>query len=421
MNHFDYVDGELHCEEVSIHSIAEAVGTPFYVYSTATLTRHFNVFTDALSDVSHCICYSVKACSNIAVLKLLSNLGSGFDIVSGGELYRLQAAGISTDKVVFSGVGKTRQEMEMGLDAGIMSFNVESMNELELLNSVALERNETAPVSLRINPDIDPKTHPYISTGLYQNKFGIPWEQAVSAYAKAATLPGINVVGLDCHIGSQLTKLKPLLETVDRMLELVDALRAEGHNIEHLDLGGGLGIKYDDEKPPHPTEMAEAVIEKTRDHGLTLVFEPGRVIVGNAGIMVTQVLFNKAAVGKDFVIVDAAMNDAMRPTLYGAFHDIKPVSQNDLGPKRMVDVVGPICESGDFLARDRALASVAEGELLAMMSAGAYGFSMASNYNSRPRSPEVLVDGDTFHVVRNRESLEDLVSRESVPAHLKTD
>jgi diaminopimelate decarboxylase len=322
------------------------------------------------------------------------------------------------DKVVYSGVGKTRAEMEMALDAGILSFNVESMAELDLLNQVALDKGTLAPVSLRINPDVDAATHPYISTGLQQNKFGIPRDRALDAYETAAKLPGLNVVGLDCHIGSQLTSLEPLLETVDRMLSLVTELRARGHKIHHLDLGGGLGITYSDEAPPHPREMAKAVTERTQGHQLTLVFEPGRVIAGNAGVLLTQVLYNKESDSKRFIIVDAAMNDAIRPALYGAHHAIQPVLQSKSESTLCADVVGPVCESGDFFARDREVADMEAGDLLVLKSAGAYGFSMASNYNSRTRVAEVLVSGDQFHVVRQRETFDDLIRGEKIPTHL---
>jgi diaminopimelate decarboxylase len=418
VNHFDYKNGELHCEDVALSQVARDIGTPFYVYSSATLTRHYKVFDDALSSVPHIICYSVKACSNLAVLRLLANLGSSFDIVSGGELFRLQKAGVALDKVVYSGVGKTRDEMKMALDAGILSFNVESVPELLLLNEVATACGTCAPVSMRVNPDVDAATHPYISTGLHQNKFGIPWDRALEAYDKAALLEGIKVVGLDCHIGSQLTSLDPLLEAVDRMLSLVTELRNRGHQIHHLDLGGGLGITYSDEVPPHPREMAKAVIERTQGYDLTLVFEPGRVIVGNAGVLVTRVLYNKNTNTKRFVIVDAAMNDAIRPSLYGAHHSIEPVVQSKGDKMVTADVVGPVCESGDFFARDREIAQVEAGDLLVLNSSGAYGFSMSSNYNSRTRVPEVLVQGGQYHVIRSRETLQDLVHGEQIPPHL---
>lgn len=420
MNHFDYVNGEMHCEGVALSRIAAEVGTPAYVYSQATLTRHFTVFDDALSHVPHLICYSVKACSNIAVIKLLGELGSGFDVVSGGEIHRLKAAGVDTRKVVFSGVGKTPAEMRLGIEAEIHAFNVESEAELRVLSDVAVSMGRSAPVSLRVNPDVDPKTHPYIATGLKKSKFGIPWDKAVSAYALAAQLPGINVVGLDCHIGSQLTTLDPFLEAVDRMLGLVELLRGEGHKITSLDLGGGLGITYADETPPHPRELARAVTERTAGHDLTLLFEPGRVIVGNAGVFLTKVLYKKSNDEKNFIIVDGAMNDAIRPALYGAYHEIRPVRKvAEVSSNIIADVVGPICESGDFFAKDRELAPVSVDELLVLMSAGGYGFSMSSNYNSRPRVPEILVHGDTYSVIRRRETVEELTALEAIPEWLR--
>ncbi len=419
MNHFDLVDGKLWCEEVPLERIAEEVGTPTYVYSTATLTRHFNVFDQALSAVDHLICYSVKACSNIAILRLLHNLGAGFDIVSGGELQRLKAAGIGGDKVVFSGVGKTAEELRMALETDIHCFNVESRPELELLSAEAKALGVTARVSIRVNPDVDAQTHPYISTGLKGNKFGVPWHRAEAAYALAATLPNIEIVGADCHIGSQLLRLDPLLDALDMMLGLVDRLRAAGHPITHLDMGGGLGIPYRDESPPTPAAFGKAFARRTAGRGLTLVFEPGRIIAGNAGVLLTRVLWEKTMSGKRFVVVDAAMNDAIRPTLYSAYHEIQPVIARSAGAvRRPADVVGPICESGDFLARDRLLPAFGMGELLAMMSAGAYGFAMSSNYNSRRRAAEVLVDGDRYHVVRRRETWDDLYAHERVPDDL---
>lgn len=420
MNHFDYHDGELHCEEVPLAQIAREVGTPAYVYSAATLTRHFTVFENPLSVVPHMICYSVKACSNIAVLRLLGNLGAGFDIVSAGELHRLREAGLRTDRVVFSGVGKTAAEMRAGLAANIHAFNVESVPELHLLSQVATAEGVAAPVSLRVNPDVDPETHPYIATGLRESKFGIAWSRALDTYDLAGGLPGIEVVGLDCHIGSQLTSLDPFMEALDRMLELVDALRERGHSIRSLDLGGGLGISYRGESPPHPRELARAVIERTAGYDLTLVFEPGRVIVGNAGVLLMKVLYDKRSEARRFAIVDAAMNDSIRPALYQAYHDIRPVTQRPEGtPVAAMDVVGPICESGDFFARDRPLPDLEAGQLIALMSAGAYGFTMSSNYNSRPRVAEVLVNGSEYAVVRQRETLADLVRGESIPDFLK--
>ena len=420
MNHFEYKNGELHCEDVPLAAIADAVGTPAYVYSTATLTRHFKVFDEALAAVPHLLCFSVKACSNLAVLRLLANLGSGFDIVSGGELHRVLAAGIPADRVVFSGVGKTRAEMRQALLAGIHGFNVESEAELLALSEEAAALGRVAPMSLRVNPDVDPQTHPYIATGLKQSKFGIPMERAEAAYDLAASLPGLSVVGLDCHIGSQLTTLSPFLEALDLMLELVAALRKKGHVIRDLDLGGGLGIPYRAEEPPHPRELAAAFIERTQGLGLKLLFEPGRVIVGNAGVLLMRVLYQKQGGQKEFVVVDAAMNDAIRPALYGAYHEVRPVTEPAPGAAlRTVDVVGPVCESGDFFARARDLPPLQAGALCALMSAGAYGFSMSSNYNSRPRAAEVLVSGDAWHVVRARETFDDLVRGEAIPPALR--
>jgi diaminopimelate decarboxylase len=419
MNHFQYINGEMHCEDVPMRAISEAVGTPTYVYSAATLRRHFRVFDEALKDVPHLICYSVKACPNIAVLRLLANEGSGFDVVSAGEIHRLREAGADTTKVVFSGVGKRPDEMAVALHAGIHAFNVESPAELEMLNQVALTEGLTAPVSLRVNPDVDPKTHPYIATGLKSSKFGIPWQNAVEIYDHAGTLSGLKVVGLDCHIGSQLTTLDPFLAAVDRMLELVVELRGRGHNISSLDLGGGLGITYADETPPHPRELAKAVTAHTEGYNLKLLFEPGRVIVGNAGVLLMKVLYRKSTESKEFVIVDAAMNDSIRPALYGAYHEVRAVDQAaQNAAHETVDVVGPICESGDFFAKDRAVAHAEPGDLLTLMSAGGYGFSMASNYNSRTRAAEVLVIGDQFHVIRKRETLADLTRGEAIPSEL---
>jgi diaminopimelate decarboxylase len=424
MNHFSVHNGELHCEEVPLRVIAEQVGTPTYVYSAATLTRHYRVFTEAFSGVPHMVCFSVKACSNLSVLRLLANLGSGFDIVSVGELHRLMAAGIAPDKVVFSGVGKTRPEMRAALNVGIHCFNVESEAELRALSDVATELGKPAPVSVRVNPDVDPKTHPYIATGLRGSKFGIPWDQAESVYRLAAELSGIQVVGIDCHIGSQLTSLEPFVEAVDRLLELTQTLRSAGHTIEHLDLGGGLGIPYDpnSEAPPHPKEFGEAVRERTEGSGVTLVFEPGRVIVGNAGVLLMRVLYTKSNVDKSFVIVDAAMNDSIRPALYDAYHELRPVTEPaGNAEETVVDVVGPICESGDFLARDRSLPPLQSDDLMVLMSGGAYGFSMSSNYNSRPRAAEVLVSGETFSVVRERETLADLIDGERIAPFLSSE
>ncbi|GMV40829.1 MAG: diaminopimelate decarboxylase [Myxococcales bacterium] len=419
MHHFDRRGGVLHCEDVPLHEIAAQVGTPTYVYSHATLERHFRVFDGAFADHPHLICYSVKACSNVAVLRLFRALGSGFDIVSGGELYRALRAGADPRSIVFSGVGKRDDEIVAALDAGVLCLNVESEEELVVTSAIAEARGGRAPVALRINPDVDPETHPYISTGLRTSKFGIPISRAREVYALARRLPGIEVIGLDCHIGSQLTQTEPIIASLRRLLSLVEELRADGTTISHLDLGGGLGIAYDQETPPHPADYARAIIDEVRGRDLTLVFEPGRVIVGNAGVLLTRVLFTKSNDAKDFVVVDAGMNDALRPSLYGAWHSIEPVVAPEVPGRSRVDVVGPVCETGDFLARDRELSPVCRGDLLAMMSAGAYGFSMASNYNSRARAAEVMVRGREIHVIRAREELDDLARGELVPPFLR--
>ncbi len=414
MHHFHYERGRLCCEELDIESLVRKVGTPVYVYSRATLTHHFAVFDGAFSHIPHLTCYSVKANSNVAVLALFGALGGGVDIVSGGELFRARRAGIEPKKIVYSGVGKTREEIDYALSEDILMFNIESRQELEAISQRAQALGRTARIALRVNPDVDPKTHPYITTGMEKNKFGIRVDEAVENYRHAMTLPGVDVVGIDCHIGSQLTDTAPFVDALKRLRALMERLRELGVSIRYLDLGGGLGITYADEEPPHPTEYAEAILKEMEGLSCTLIFEPGRVIVGNAGILVTRVLYTKETPTKHFVIVDAGMNDLIRPSLYGAYHHIQPVV---LGQRetRTVDVVGPICESGDFLARERPLPQVEPGELLAVMSAGAYGFSMASNYNSRPRPAEVLVDGARYHVIRHRETWEDLVRLETVP------
>ena len=418
MHHFQYKNGRLCAENVPLEKIAQEVGTPCYVYSHATLTHHFKVFDRAFDDVPHLTCYSVKACSNIAIIRLFARMGGGVDIVSGGELFRALKAGVSPQKIVFSGVGKTKEEMAMALDAGILMFNVESEAELFTLNQVAKEMGKIAPIALRVNPDVDPKTHPYISTGLKKNKFGIDIRIAKHLYLKANELSHLNVIGIDCHIGSQLTTLSPFLDALERVKRLYKELVAEGLKLKYLDLGGGLGIPYHEEAPPHPTEYAKAIIEAAKDLHCTLIFEPGRVIVGNAGILLTKVLYLKQNQEKNFVIVDAAMNDLARPSLYGAYHEILPVKKEPRDTF-VADVVGPICESGDFLAKDRKMSKVKAGELLAVMSAGAYGFSMSSNYNSRPRAAEVLVKGDEYFIIRERESYEDLVKLEKIPAWME--
>lgn len=419
MHYFDYIDNDLHCENVSIKRICEEVGTPVFIYSRATLERHFKVFHEPFSSVDHLICYSMKACSNLAVIRLFANLGGGVDIVSGGELYRALKAGVDASRIVYSGVGKRVSEIDEALAAGILMFNVESEDELMLLDQRAQAAGVCAPVSLRVNPDVDPLTHPYISTGLKKNKFGIQVEKAVELYGKAKNLRGVNPIGVDCHIGSQLTELSPFLEAIERLGDLIRGLRKDGVEIRYLDVGGGLGIPYDQEEPPPPGAYGSAILEKVADLGVTLILEPGRVLVGNAGILVTRVLFQKDTGVKKFIIVDAAMNDLVRPSLYEAYHTIRNVSRRhgDDGPAALTaaDVVGPICESGDFLARSRELEPVVNGDFLAVMSAGAYGFSMSSNYNSRPRAAEVLVDGDAFHIVRERETYEDLIRGERIP------
>ncbi len=408
MDHFSYKNQSLHAEDIDVKALAAQYGTPLYVYSRATLERHWHAFNDALGDHPHLICYAVKANSNIGVLSVLAKLGSGFDIVSGGELARVIEAGGDMSKVVFSGVGKTPQEIEFALQQGIHCFNVESEPELERINAVAGKLGKKAPISLRINPDVDAKTHPYISTGLKANKFGIARERAVEVYSLAASLEHLNVVGMDCHIGSQLTETGPFVDALDRLLELVDELSAKGIEINHLDVGGGLGVTYKDETPPHPKEYAKAIAAKMagREH-LTLIMEPGRAIAANAGIMLTKVEFVKEGEEKSFAIVDAAMNDLIRPSLYSAWMSIIPVDENPTHKSHVYDVVGPICETGDFIGKDRELA-IAPGDLLAVRSAGAYGFVMASNYNTRCRPAELLVDKSDVHVVRERENLKDL-------------
>jgi len=418
MHHFHYKGEELYCENVSLRTIAREVGTPCYVYSRATLQHHFTVFDDAFLGMPHRTCYSVKANANRAILGLFAALGGGADIVSGGELFRARQAGVPADRIVYSGVGKTRAEIDYALRENILMFNIESMQELEALNHQAAARGVKARIALRVNPDVDPKTHPYISTGLKKNKFGIDVDLALQAYAHARDLPHIEVVGIDCHIGSQLTEIPPFIEALERLKLLVERLEQIGVRIQYVDIGGGLGIPYHAEAPPHPREYAQAIIEKLKHLPFTLILEPGRVLVGNAGLLLTEVLYTKSTPDKEFVIVDAGMNDLIRPSLYGAYHDIQPVVRRQR-ENRIVDVVGPICESSDFIARDRSLMSAEQGELLAVMSAGAYGYSMASNYNSRTRAAEVLVNGEEFYVTRERETLEDLVRGESMPEFIK--
>ena len=407
MDHFNYRDGHLHAENVPLADIAERFGTPCYVYSRATFTRHFKAYSDALGDHPHLICYAVKANSNLAVLDLLARLGAGFDIVSRGELERVLAAGGDPAKVVFSGVAKQAGEMARALEVGIKCFNVESLPELERLNQVAGECGQVARVSLRVNPDVDAKTHPYISTGLKANKFGIAVDEAFAVYQRAAELPNLEIVGLDCHIGSQLTELAPFLDALDRLLILLDRLNEAGIAIEHLDLGGGLGVPYQDEQPPAPYDYARALLERLDGRDLTLLFEPGRSIAANAGVMLTRVEYLKPGETQHFAIVDAGMNDLIRPALYQAWQRIVPVDTRQARETAVYDVVGPVCETGDFLGKARELA-IAPGDLLAVRSAGAYGFVMASHYNSRPRPAELMVDGDNVQVVRERETLDAL-------------
>ena len=423
MHHFEYRHGEMFAEAVPLKKIAREVGTPAYVYSLATLKRHFRVFDEAFKAVPHIVCFSVKANSNIALLKVFANEGSGFDIVSGGELFRALKAGGDPKKIVFSGVGKKRDEIEYALDAGILMFNVESEEELTALNEIAGALGKKAPVSLRINPDVDPQTHPYISTGMKKAKFGVEIKRSLENYRKAALLPNLEVVGVDCHIGSQLTSVVPFVDALARVREYLDrvllgSLKKEGAAIRYLDLGGGLGISYKDETPPSPKEYADAIIRGLDGLDVTLILEPGRVIVGNAGIFLTEVQYIKDTDEKTFVIVDGGMNHLIRPALYGSYQAIQPVVQGE-GEKIVADVVGPICESGDFFAKDREIARPKRGDLLAVMSAGAYGFTMASNYNSFPKPPEILVDGDKYYVIRSRESRDDLIRGETIPAALQ--
>ncbi|WP_297110708.1 diaminopimelate decarboxylase [uncultured Devosia sp.] len=415
VHHFNSRDGVLFAEDVNINDLADKVGTPFYVYSSATLRRHVRVVREAFEGIPTLIAYAMKANSNQAVLKLMASEGCGADVVSLGELERVLAAGIAPDKIVFSGVAKTVAEMRRGLEVGIKCFNVESEPELERLSMVAADMELTAKVSVRINPDVDARTHAKISTGKSENKFGISYKRAREVYQRIAALPNIRAVGVDMHIGSQITDLEPFGNAFGLMAELVADLRADGHHIEHIDVGGGLGIPYnhDQEAPPHPEAYAAVVRDKVGQLGCSLVIEPGRLLVGNAGILVTRVEYVKKG-DKDFVIVDAAMNDLLRPTLYEAHHDIQPVNPSNL-PPITGDIVGPVCETGDYLARGRTIPGVEEGDLLAVMSAGAYGAVMASTYNSRPLIPEVLVDGTRWHVIRPRRSLDELIALDSVP------
>jgi diaminopimelate decarboxylase len=419
MHHFAYRDGVLHAEGVNLIELAAAVGTPFYCYSTATLVRHYHVFTDAFADVRALVCYAMKANSNQAVMATLAQLGAGADVVSGGELKRALAAGVPADRIMFSGVGKSAPELAAAVDAGILCVNVESEPELELLSAIASGKGRTVNVSVRVNPDVDPKTHAKIATGKAENKFGIPISRAREVYGLAAKMPGLRVSGVDMHIGSQITELAPFEDAFALLSEFVQSLRADGHHIEHIDLGGGLGIPYreDNDPPPLPDEYAALVKRATRDLGCMLIFEPGRLIVGNAGILVTRVLYMKRGEEKSFVIVDAAMNDLIRPTLYDAHHEIRPVIERP-GPRITADVAGPVCESGDFFALDREMEQPLSGDLLAIMTAGAYGAVQAGTYNTRALVPEVLVKGDQWALVRPRVEVDQLIALDRLPAWL---
>lgn len=416
MDDFRYRDGRLFCEDVPLEEVAAAVGTPFYIYSYNTLLRHFRVFDEAFEGIPHMVCFAMKANSNISVVKTFADQGGGADVVSGGELFRALRAGIPPERIVYAGVGKTAAEIEYALKSGILMFNIESGEELRAIDEAAGALGVKAPVALRVNPDVDAGTHPYISTGLKKNKFGIAIELALEEYKTAASLWNINVIGIHQHIGSQLTEISPFVDSITKTAGLVSRLKEEGLGIKYLDVGGGLGIKYQDETPPLPSELAEAIRPILRGTGCTLIFEPGRVLVGNAGCLVTKVLYRKDTGEKKFIIVDAGMNDLIRPSLYQAYHDIRPVRRREVpGEVIVADVVGPICETGDFLAKDRRLEMPERGEMLAVMSAGAYGFTMSSTYNSRPRVAEVMVSEGRFAVVRKRETFEDLVSGEDVP------
>jgi diaminopimelate decarboxylase len=421
MDHFLYRNGILHAEDVAIPDIAAAVGTPFYVYSAATLTRHYHLFTEALSPLPHMVCFAIKSLSNVAVLKLLGDLGAGMDVVSGGEYRRARAAGVPGNRIVFSGVGKTREEMHLALTGGIRQFNVESEPELRALSDVASSLGLTAPITIRVNPDVDARTHEKIATGKKENKFGIPIDRAPAVYAEAARLPGIEVIGIDVHIGSQLTELEPFEQAYLKVADLTRQLRAEGHNIRRLDLGGGLGIPYtrSNEAPPLPLDYGALIKRTVGDLGCEIEIEPGRLISGNAGLLVSSVIYVKNGEGRDFLILDAAMNDLVRPSMYGAHHDIVPVIEAPVAsPTQEFDVVGPVCETGDTFAKGRDLPLVGEGDLVAFRSAGAYGAVMASEYNTRPLIPEVLVRGDQFAVIRQRPTFDEILNRDTIPSWL---
>jgi diaminopimelate decarboxylase len=418
MHHFHYQNNELYCEGVPVKDIAAKVGTPFYLYSSATLSHHYRVFDAAFAGFPHIVCFAVKANANLGILRLLASQGAGADIVSGGELHRALKAGMDPAKIVYSGVGKRPEEIRAALKAGILLFNVESSQELGKINSIAGRLGLKARVGLRINPDIDPGTHPYISTGLKKNKFGIDIERAYQDYLRARELSHLEMIGVACHIGSQITEVEPFLDALERLKELIRRLEKAGIPIRYLDLGGGLGICYDQEEPPHPHEYGGKIVDNLKDLKVTLILEPGRVLVGNAGILVTKVLYTKEGEAKHFIIVDAGMNDLARPSLYGSYHGIRQVVKKPR-PRVKASLVGPICESGDFLAKDREMAAFKPGDLVAVMSAGAYGFSMSSNYNARPRVAEILVQDQEFYVIRKRETYRQLIWGESIPDFLK--
>lgn len=419
MHHFSYKNGILHAEDLSLEQIAQEVGTPAYIYSQATLTRHFEAFSKAFDGLDHLVCYAVKANSNKAVMALFASMGGGADIVSGGELARALAAGVEPQRIVYSGVGKRVDEMEAALKAGILMFNLESVDELEVLDQVAGRLGVRAPVSFRVNPDVDAQTHPKITTGLAKNKFGLDMETAFRQYPIAAKLPNVEIKGISCHIGSQLTDTRPFADALERVARLVEKLREVGISPGLLDLGGGLGITYNQETPPQPIEYAAALKGTIKRLDMKLILEPGRVLVGNAGILLARVLFTKQTPVKRFIIVDTAMNDLIRPSFYDSYHAVWPIEKTKANELAMADVVGPICETGDFLARDRNLPMFERGDLMAVLSAGAYGFAMSSNYNSRPRAAEVLVNGDRFSVVRERETIEDLSRGEKLADWMK--
>ncbi|HPL64275.1 MAG TPA: diaminopimelate decarboxylase [Syntrophales bacterium] len=418
MHDFHYAGNELWCEGVPVAEIAGKTGTPFYLYSHRTLLNHYRTFDSAFGAIPHLVCFSVKSNSNIAILRIFAREGGGADIVSGGELYRALKAGVSPKRIVYSGVGKRIDEIEFALGSGILMFNVESSQELEQIDACAGRMRKKAGIAIRINPDVDPMTHPHISTGLKQNKFGIDIESSIREYRRARSLKNVNVIGVDCHIGSQLTDISPFIDALERLKELVRLLRGEGFQIRYLDIGGGLGITYNEEMPPHPEEYAKAIIENARDIDSTFILEPGRVIAGNAGILVSSVLYTKSNNEKNFVIVDAGMNDLIRPSLYSSYHAIQPVRKENR-EETVADIVGPICESGDFFAKGRLIPKLERGDLIAVMSAGAYGFSMSSNYNARPRAAEVMVKDGKYHVIRRREAYTDLTAKERIPAFLK--